>query len=277
MRIRLLLVASTLVALVGAYAYGQGQQQPSKLDVVKLKDDLFVIHNAVVPGNTTVLVTNEGVLLVDDNNINQKVGQRMLQQVGYQPDIASNGRVVVDTRDADHEAGDLLQAGLDVSQFASLNGARDPQRRHGHKQHGGKDQVAAAGKTGRLCRLDDVSASGTAHKGPVQHQGHDHHRQGQRGNGEINPTQPQGQVAGGQTDQPEGGGKLVLDVRQVHLQLLDHAHAREQGGTLAEVLMKDPEVTEHFDAEQIAEFTDPANYLGLAPQMVDRVLASVKR
>jgi ornithine cyclodeaminase len=35
--------------------------------------------------------------------------------------IASNGRVVVDTRDADHEAGDLLQAGLDVSQFASLN------------------------------------------------------------------------------------------------------------------------------------------------------------
>ena len=51
----------------------------------------------------------------------------------------------------------------------------------------------------------------------------------------------------------------------------------ENGGTLAETLMKDPEVTEHFDAEQIAEFTDPANYLGLAPEMVDRVLASVKR
>ena len=28
--------------------------------------------------------------------------------------------VVVDTRDADHEAGDLLQAGLDVSRFADL-------------------------------------------------------------------------------------------------------------------------------------------------------------
>jgi len=27
---------------------------------------------------------------------------------------------VVDTRDADHEAGDLLQAGLDVGAFASL-------------------------------------------------------------------------------------------------------------------------------------------------------------
>ena len=34
--------------------------------------------------------------------------------------IAQHGRILVDTRDADHEAGDLLQAGLDVSQFASL-------------------------------------------------------------------------------------------------------------------------------------------------------------
>ncbi len=34
--------------------------------------------------------------------------------------MAQHGRIVVDTRDADHEAGDLLQAGLDVSQFASL-------------------------------------------------------------------------------------------------------------------------------------------------------------
>jgi glyoxylase-like metal-dependent hydrolase (beta-lactamase superfamily II) len=33
---------------------------------VKLKDDLFVIHNEYVPGNTTVMVTNEGVIMVDD-------------------------------------------------------------------------------------------------------------------------------------------------------------------------------------------------------------------
>ena len=33
---------------------------------MKLKDDLFVIHNDFVPGNTTVMVTNEGVILVDD-------------------------------------------------------------------------------------------------------------------------------------------------------------------------------------------------------------------
>jgi ornithine cyclodeaminase len=34
--------------------------------------------------------------------------------------IASTGQLVVDTRDADHEAGDLLQAGLDVSQVPTL-------------------------------------------------------------------------------------------------------------------------------------------------------------
>ena len=34
--------------------------------------------------------------------------------------LADHGTVVVDTRDADHEAGDLLQAGLDVSQFGTL-------------------------------------------------------------------------------------------------------------------------------------------------------------
>jgi ornithine cyclodeaminase len=34
--------------------------------------------------------------------------------------VADKGRVVVDTSDASHEAGDLLQAGLDVSRFATL-------------------------------------------------------------------------------------------------------------------------------------------------------------
>jgi CheY-like chemotaxis protein/HPt (histidine-containing phosphotransfer) domain-containing protein len=35
------------------------------------------------------------MLLVDDNAINQKVGTRMLQQMGYQPDIAHNGKEAV--------------------------------------------------------------------------------------------------------------------------------------------------------------------------------------
>ncbi|MDI1347301.1 MAG: 3-carboxy-cis,cis-muconate cycloisomerase [Pseudolabrys sp.] len=51
----------------------------------------------------------------------------------------------------------------------------------------------------------------------------------------------------------------------------------EKGGTLAEALTAEPAVTAHFDRAAIQRMTDPANYSGLAPQMVDRVLASAKR
>ena len=51
----------------------------------------------------------------------------------------------------------------------------------------------------------------------------------------------------------------------------------EQGGTLAEALADVPGVTAHFDRAAIDHLTDPANYLGAAPQMVDRVLAAVPR
>jgi glyoxylase-like metal-dependent hydrolase (beta-lactamase superfamily II) len=64
---RVMLLAVLGLALAGgAYVRAQFGDAPAKLDVVKLKDDLFVIHNDYVPGNTTVLVTNEGVILVDD-------------------------------------------------------------------------------------------------------------------------------------------------------------------------------------------------------------------
>lgn len=52
------------------------------------------------------------------------VGAFTPRMVEWAPEVcrhlAGRGRVVVDTRDADHEAGDLLQAGLDVGSFASL-------------------------------------------------------------------------------------------------------------------------------------------------------------
>lgn len=57
------------VAFIGCatLAYTQAPAPtPSKLDVVKLADNLYAIHNVFVPGNTTVLITNEGVILVDD-------------------------------------------------------------------------------------------------------------------------------------------------------------------------------------------------------------------
>ncbi|MFM0036386.1 3-carboxy-cis,cis-muconate cycloisomerase [Paraburkholderia strydomiana] len=47
----------------------------------------------------------------------------------------------------------------------------------------------------------------------------------------------------------------------------------EHGGTLAQALNALPEVTKHFDRAAIDRMTDPANYLGLAPQMVDQAVA----
>jgi 3-carboxy-cis,cis-muconate cycloisomerase len=46
----------------------------------------------------------------------------------------------------------------------------------------------------------------------------------------------------------------------------------ERGGTLAEALATVREITKHFDRAALDRLTDPANYLGLAPQMVDKVL-----
>ena len=46
----------------------------------------------------------------------------------------------------------------------------------------------------------------------------------------------------------------------------------QQGGTLAAALAQDGEIVKHFDRAALDSMTDPANYLGLAPAMVDRVL-----
>jgi hypothetical protein len=51
MKNRLILLTVLGVALGGgAYVRAQFGQEPAKLSVVKLKDDLFVIHNEYVPG-----------------------------------------------------------------------------------------------------------------------------------------------------------------------------------------------------------------------------------
>jgi 3-carboxy-cis,cis-muconate cycloisomerase len=46
----------------------------------------------------------------------------------------------------------------------------------------------------------------------------------------------------------------------------------EQGGRLANVLAGMPEVSSRLTREALARLTDPADYLGMAPQMVDRVV-----
>jgi 3-carboxy-cis,cis-muconate cycloisomerase len=53
--------------------------------------------------------------------------------------------------------------------------------------------------------------------------------------------------------------------------------ASEQHITLAEALLADRQVTDRIDRPTIERLTSPGNYLGLAPQMVDRVLSSKAR
>ncbi len=56
--------------------------------------------------------------------------------------------------------------------------------------------------------------------------------------------------------------------------------ANDDGISLLDALLARTEVTERLSREELERLTDPANYLGLAPQMVDRALAregAVKR
>lgn len=54
-------------------------------------------------------------------------------------------------------------------------------------------------------------------------------------------------------------------------------HANDTGASLADALGQQPGITAHLDPAAIRRLTDPANYLGAAPAMVDRVLQSVPR
>jgi 3-carboxy-cis,cis-muconate cycloisomerase len=47
--------------------------------------------------------------------------------------------------------------------------------------------------------------------------------------------------------------------------------------TLADALSADPRVSQRIDRATIERLTSPGNYLGLAPEMVDRVLATSRR
>jgi 3-carboxy-cis,cis-muconate cycloisomerase len=50
--------------------------------------------------------------------------------------------------------------------------------------------------------------------------------------------------------------------------------ALERQRPLLDLLAENAEVTAHLDRERLAAFCDPVNYLGLAGEMIDRVLAA---
>ena len=55
------------VALLGVLAsVSYSQPQPSELTLIQVQDDIYVINNPFVPGNVTLLLTSEGVIMVDN-------------------------------------------------------------------------------------------------------------------------------------------------------------------------------------------------------------------
>jgi len=118
---RVAVAALVSIAMLGAYVNAQFGDKPATLDTIKFKDDLFVIHNDFVPGNTTVLVTNEGVVLVDDKfEIDHENIMAQLKKITNQP-----VKYVINTHyHADHSGGNPKLQGLGAQVITSQQ-ARD--------------------------------------------------------------------------------------------------------------------------------------------------------
>ena len=102
-------VSAAMLGALAMTAHAQFGSQPAKLELVKVQDDLYVIHNEYVPGNTTALVTTDGVILVDDKfEIDHDNIVALLKTVTSQP-----VKYVINTHyHGDHSGGNAkLQAG----------------------------------------------------------------------------------------------------------------------------------------------------------------------
>jgi glyoxylase-like metal-dependent hydrolase (beta-lactamase superfamily II) len=116
MKMRVGLVALMCLAMLGAYVRAQFGQEAAKLDLVQVRDDLFVIHNDFVPGNTTALITSEGVVLVDDKfEIDHDNIMAQLKKVTSQP-----VKYVINTHyHGDHSGGNAKLQALNAQVVAS--------------------------------------------------------------------------------------------------------------------------------------------------------------
>src|SRR5262245_55257254 len=110
------LVAVLCVALCGSYVYAQFGDKPSVLSTIKIKDDIFVVYNDQVPGNTTVLVTTQGLILVDNKfEIDFDNLMAQVRKISNQP-----VRYVINTHyHGDHSGGNAKMQAQNVQVVAS--------------------------------------------------------------------------------------------------------------------------------------------------------------
>jgi cyclase len=111
-------VLGGLAALFAANA--QFGTEPAKLSLVKVRDDVYVIRNPFVPGNTTAVITAEGVILVDDKfEIDHDNVVAMLKTVTNQP----VKHVINTDYHADHSGGNAKLQAAGTLGVASLRHA----------------------------------------------------------------------------------------------------------------------------------------------------------
>lgn len=106
----------TAFGLLAPLAQAQFGSEPAKLELIKVRDDIYVISNVAVPGLVTALVTNDGVLLVDDKfEIDHDSIMAMLKTVTNQP-----VKYVINTHyHGDHSGGNAKLQAIDALAVAS--------------------------------------------------------------------------------------------------------------------------------------------------------------
>lgn len=116
-RNRIVSLSSVALLLLAPLANAQFGGQPSELELIKVRDDLYVISNVAVPGLVTALITNDGVLLVDDKfEIDHDNIMKVLRTVTSQP-----VKYVINTHyHGDHSGGNAKLQALGTIAVASI-------------------------------------------------------------------------------------------------------------------------------------------------------------
>ena len=112
----LALGAAALATAPTQPAQAQFGAAPTEVELIQLNDDMYVISNVAVPGLVTVLVTDEGVLLVDDKfEIDHDNIMALVRTVTDQP-----VKYVINTHyHGDHSGGNARLQALDAIAVAS--------------------------------------------------------------------------------------------------------------------------------------------------------------
>lgn len=116
MKLIAILSSAALSATLATSVQAQFGAAPTELELIQVNDDMYVISNVAVPGLVTVLVTDDGVLLVDNKfEIDHDNIMEMLRTVTDQP-----VKYVINTHyHGDHSGGNAKLQALDAVAVAS--------------------------------------------------------------------------------------------------------------------------------------------------------------